>query len=49
MLLCPIVLTQRAFVLKQYGNHDTSQLFKIAAPGKFESQKKSFEIPFSQI
>ena len=37
---CPIVLTQRAVVLEQYGNRDTSKLFKMAAPGRFESQNK---------
>ena len=31
---CPIVLEQSLFVSEQQGNHDTSQLFKMAAPGK---------------
>ena len=39
---CSFVFAQRAFALKQQGNHDTSQLFKMAAPGKFENQNKRF-------
>ena len=39
---CPIVPEQSLLVSEQKGNHDTSQLFKMAAPGKFESQNKRF-------
>ena len=39
----PIVPEQSLFVPEQRGNHDTSQLFKMAATVKFESHLKKFE------
>ena len=39
---CPIVLKQKLFVQIQKSNHYTSQLFKMAAPRKFENQNKRF-------
>ena len=35
-------IRQKLFVSEQLSNEDASQLFKMAAPGKFENKNKRF-------